>query len=140
MPLENIQLFKVQLLRAIAHLYKHFPMPTTIDHATLLKGPEKTGDGSVIVHLEDDGGTEGATILWIYNQGFIAGNLQQSNPNEGPVSAAVTNAQLSAGALRILQAAEPNANGVPLGEFAVMSAFNPSEETIAADLLFKRLV
>jgi hypothetical protein len=134
--LENIQLFKVQALRAFAHLYKSFPVSTTVEHLTLLK-QSKNEDGSITVEVES--GVEGETILWLYNQGFIAGNLVASNPLEGSRTAGVANAQLTSSALRILQATEPNANGVTLGEFVAASAFGPSED-VAADLLLRRLL
>ena len=138
MTLENIRLFKVQTLRAIAQLYKSFPTPTTIDHSALLRQPIATKDGGVIVEVELEGGPDAGTILWLYGQGFVDGNLQESKPLNGAQSAAITNAQLTTKALRILEAVDPN-TGAVLGEFAVASAFGPSEIE-AADLLYRQLL
>ena len=127
MTLENIEIFKRQALRAFAQLYKSFPSATNIEHSTLLS------------QSESESGHEAGTILWLYNQGFIEGNLIESNPLEGSQKAGVTNARLSERSLRILQQPEQNANGVQLGEMAVSAAFGPGEAT-AADLLVKRLL
>jgi hypothetical protein len=136
MTQENISLFNVQVLRALAHLYKVHPVSTTVEHSTLLELSENEGGGATV---ELESGAEAGTILWLYNQGFIAGDLLKSEPLQGAKKAAITNAQLTVTSLQILQAAERNANGVPLGEFIVASAFSPSEAT-AAELLSRRLL
>jgi hypothetical protein len=136
MTRENIQLFKTRVLRALAHLYENFPNSSTVEHSTLLMQSEDHAGG---VTVELDSGTEAGTIIWLHNQGFIEGDLQESIPLEGTQKAGITNARLTAKSLRILQTAEANANGVPLGEFALASVFGPEEE-IAADLLLRRLL
>jgi hypothetical protein len=136
MTQENISLFKVQVLRVLAHLYKNFPAPITIEHSTLLNNSENEG-GGVTVELES--GSEAGTILWLYNQGFVAGNLLEGNSRHGTRTAAITKAQLTATSLRILESPEQNANGVPLGELLVTSAFSGSEAT-AADILSRRIL
>jgi hypothetical protein len=130
--------FKVHALRAIAHLYKSFPSPTTVEHSTLRTPPAEQRDGSVIVTLEDENGSEAGTILWLYRQGFIEGKLVESKPLQGDPSAGIINAQLTVKALRMLEDTDPNAGQV-LGEYVVASAFGP-EEPQAAELLTRRLL
>jgi hypothetical protein len=138
MTLENIRLFNVQTLRAIAHLYKSLPKPTTIEHSTLRNQPVEKEDGSVVVTLEDDeNGSEAGTILWLHREGFVSGKLLENKPLSGHQTAAITSALLTTKALRILQNVDPNA-GTVLGEFVVSSALGSSEQE-AADLLVRRL-
>ncbi|MGB8276709.1 MAG: hypothetical protein WCF20_02050 [Methylovirgula sp.] len=136
MASENIERFNVGALRAVAFLYKALPNTVTVDHSTLLRSTESS-DGSVMVELSSGG--EHGTILWLYKNGFVDGNLIESKPLQGDQKAAIMSAQLSSKALRILQRPEQNAGGVPLGEYAVASAFG-ERESVAAELVMRRLL
>lgn len=138
MTVENIQQFNVQALRALAHLYKSFPTPTVIEHSTLLKPPVEKADGSVVVTLDDENGSEAGTILWLHRHDFVEGKLEENKPLQGKHTAALINAQLTPRALRMLQETDPNAGQV-LGEYIMAAAFGP-EESQAAELLGRRLL
>jgi hypothetical protein len=124
-----IQGFKVQTLRALARLYKRFPIPTTLDSNTLLKERDvELENGDLVTVQEAETGNEFATILWLYREGFVSGDLQGGKETRRQ-SLTITNAQLTAKALRTLEDTDPSV-GV-LGEYVVASAFGPSETKAA---------
>jgi hypothetical protein len=135
----NADTFNIQILRAVAHLYEQFPTPTTVEHSTLIRKNHGAGNSSI----ENGTGSERGTILWLHRNGFIDGVLLESNPLEGNQTAAITDAQLTPKALRVLREMYRNPSNaserMPLGQLAIGAAFG-SNESAVADLLSGKLL
>jgi hypothetical protein len=126
MPTDNIAQFNTQVLRAVAILYQNFPHLVSIDNNTFYPTTKKSDDGSVTVAIQD--GSEHGTMIWLYRNNVISGDLQESKPLGRPPTAFISSAQLTSRSLALLQRVDYNA-GRPLGE-AAMDAVN-SDTTIA---------
>ena len=96
MSAPNSELFNRQVLNALTFLYGNFPSLVTVDNRALSSGTDTE------IALIEYG-----TIIWLYRNGIVSGSLLENKPIGGAIdgalpSAAITEAQLTAKALRAL--------------------------------------
>jgi hypothetical protein len=132
MALSNIEQFQIDVLRAIAALYKSHPQTIDLDNSILSGNPPGT-------RPMPDHPTAHGSLKWMIDNGIVRGNFQESRPMNGPGFGIVIGAQLTASALRTLQKPELEAAGTVLGEFIVLSENTPSEQR-AAQVLGSRML
>jgi hypothetical protein len=108
--------FDEQVLRILALLFKSHPAVVTID------------------------GFDHGTLVWLIRNGIVSGNLQESNPLQGPQTAVILSAQLPVRTLAILRTVE-SAAGRPLGQAAenAVESGNEREIRVVGELLSRRL-
>ena len=123
--------FKVQVIRAFVALYRAHPRTIELSSAQTHSPPPYRNDFSHTDELLSSGGT----ITWLYRNGFVSGEFQETNPGSF-----MTNAQLSARAYAIFRKSHPNV-GRSLGEAAVEAVDKQDERELAvlADLLIDEL-
>jgi hypothetical protein len=130
MTADNILEFNIQVMRAMAALYKQHPAVTVLDAEKILASPISPTDPAFYKQTE----TITGTLQWLFRNGFVTGTFDDQSP-------AILDAQLSKSACRILSANEPNAQNQTLGELAVSASLQPGtrEESIVAELVVRRL-
>lgn len=111
MTRENIATFNLLLTRIVAKLYENHPATIALDGSELWTPPLRANDSD----FEKKKKATSGTLLWLYQNGFVAGILQESN---GEVFG-ISNAQFTAHGYRIANEAEINAAGVSLGQVAI---------------------
>jgi|ERR1700736_3239871 hypothetical protein len=123
--------FKTQVLRAFAALYRAHPRVITLSSEQTNYPPPNRNDISYTDELLSSGGT----ITWLYRNGFVNGEFQETNPGSF-----MTNAQLSGKGYAIFRKVYPNV-GRPLGEAAVEAVDKHGERelSVLADLLMDKL-
>jgi hypothetical protein len=133
MTADNILEFNIQVMRAVAALYKQHPAITVLGSEQILASPISQTDPIFEERMEFVCGT----IRWLFRNSFVTGTFDESVRFPG-----VFDAQLSASAYRILSANEPNAqNHQTLGELAISAASQPGtrEESVTSELVVRRL-
>jgi hypothetical protein len=131
MTADNILEFNIQVMRAMAILYKHHPEKTILSTEQMLAAPISPTDPDFYKHAA----TISGTIQWLFQNGFITGTFDDRFP-------AILDAQLPESAYQILNANEPNAqNHQTLGELAISAASQPGtrEEFVVSELVVRRL-
>jgi hypothetical protein len=131
MTADNILEFDIQVMRAMATLYKYHPNKTVLSTEQMLAAPISPTDPEYYKQTA----TITSTIQWLLQNGFITGTFDERFP-------AILDAQLPESTLRTLSANEPNAqNHQTLGELAISAASQPGtrEESVVAELVVCRL-
>jgi hypothetical protein len=129
---DNILEFNIQVMRAIAALYKQHPTVTILGAEQLAATQISPTDQDFEKKME----TVSGTLRWLFRNRIITGTF-----DEGTRFPAIFDAQLSASACHILSTNEPNAQNQTLGELAISAASQPGtkEESVAAELIARRL-
>jgi hypothetical protein len=132
MTRENIATFNLLLTLIIAKLYETHPATITLDGGELWVPPLRASDPD----FEKKKKATSGTLLWLYQNGFVAGMLQESN---GEVFG-ISGAQLTAQGYRLANHADVNAGGLTLGQVAFDAASNPesSDGRTGIDLVARR--
>lgn len=122
MSRENIERFKVVVLKAMAALYSSHPAEITVDGDAI-------GQGSSSEEIA-------GTLKWLIANGFVNGKLVVLSPRSY-----IGEAMLSARGLRVLEANDAETSPQPLGAAVAVAAFQGgSEAALVADVLYRRLL
>jgi hypothetical protein len=123
--------FDKQVLRVVAALYKSHPRPVDLGWEITLATPPHANDPD----FEERAASSDGTLLWLYRNHLVTGNLAQSMHH------AILNAQLSPNAYSILRKQDNAIEDSTLGQAAVRAAAEPGsrEESVVAELIVRRL-
>jgi hypothetical protein len=129
---DNILEFNIQVMRAIAALYKQHPAVTILGAEQLADTQISQTDPDFEKKME----TASGTLRWLFRNRIITGTFDESARFP-----AIFDAQLSGSAYQLLSANEPNAQNQTLGECAVSAAAQSGtqEESRVAELVVRWL-
>jgi hypothetical protein len=132
MTADNILEFNIQVMRAIAALYKQHPAVTILGAEQIAATQIHQTDPDFEKKMD----TVSGTLRWLFRNRIVTGTFDESTRFP-----AIFDAQLSGYAYLLLSANEPNAQNQTLGEVVISASTQPGtqEESRVAELLVRRL-